>query len=81
MGKTLVVLEEFTSLAKVLETFSEHDALCYPVVSQEREFVGIVAFQNIKDTLDKIDLQHLLVAHDIMEQLDESAQLSDPHSD
>jgi len=81
MGKTLVVLEEFTPLAKVLETFSENDALCYPVVNLERDFVGIVAFQNIKDTLNKIDLQHLLVAHDIMEQLDESAQLSDPLQD
>ena len=78
MDRKMVVIDEFAPLAKVLDTFSENDALCYPVVNRNSEFVGILAFQDIKNTLTKSDLQLLLVAHDLMEQLNENACLDDP---
>jgi len=81
IGKEMVVVNEFNSLANVLDIFSENDALCYPVVNPGREFVGIIAFQNIKDTLAKNDLHMLLVAHDLMEQLNERALMDDPLQD
>jgi Kef-type K+ transport system membrane component KefB len=81
IGKEMVVVDEFAPLSRVLDIFSENDALCYPVVSAEKQFVGIVAFQNIKDALTKNDLHMLLVAHDLMEQLDECALMEDPLQD
>lgn len=78
MDKKMVVIDEFAPLAKVLDIFSDNDVLYYPVVNREREFVGILTFQDIKNTLTKSDLQMLLVAHDLMEQLNEKAYLDDP---
>ncbi len=81
MDKKLVVIDEFAPLAKVLDTFSENDALCYPVVTREGCFSGVITFQDIKNTLTKNDLQLLLVAHDLMGQLNENAYLADHLSD
>ena len=81
IGKDLVVINEFAPLSIVLDTFSENDALCYPVINANGEFVGIIAFQNIKDTLAKHDLHMLLVAHDLMEPLRDNAQMNDPLQD
>ena len=81
IGKEMVVVDEFAPLSQVLNIFSVNDALCYPVVNASGDFVGIVAFQNIKDALTKNDLHMLLVAHDLMEQLKESAHMDDPLQD
>jgi len=78
IGKKPVVIREFDPLSKVLDIFSENDALCYPVVNAAREFTGIIGFQNIKEALAKNDLHLLLVAHDLMEPLRDSARPDDP---
>jgi len=77
MEKKMVVINEFAPLSMILDTFSENDALCYPVVNRDGLFVGIISFQDIKNTLTQNDLQLLLVAHDLMDTLKESALLND----
>ena len=81
MEKETVMIDEFAPLAKVLDTFSENDALCYPVVSRDGDFAGIITFQDIKNTFTRNELQLLLVAHDLMEPLADSARLEDPLQD
>ncbi|MFO7936609.1 MAG: cation:proton antiporter [Kiritimatiellia bacterium] len=78
MDKQLIVIDEFTPLSKILDVFSENDALCYPVVNRASAFAGVISFQDIKNTLTQNDLHMLLVAHDLMEPLNESAFLDDP---
>ncbi len=78
MEKELVAIDEYAPLAKVLDIFSEHDALCYPVVDRSGDFVGIITFQDIKNTFSRNELQLLLLAHDLMEPLRDNALLNDP---
>lgn len=73
MNASPVTIAEYASLAVIWDTFSENAALCYPVVSSEGVFAGLISFQNIKDTLSKNDLQYLLVARDLMEPVREGA--------
>jgi len=77
VDKNMIVIDEFASLSEVLDTFSENDALCYPVVNRAGIFAGIITFQDIKNTFTRDELQLLLVAHDLMEQCKDSARLTD----
>jgi Kef-type K+ transport system membrane component KefB len=81
MDKNVVTIDEYAPLVKVLDTFSENDYLCYPVINRMGEFVGIITFQEIKNTLTRNELQLLLVAHDLMEPLKDSAVVSDQLQD
>jgi len=66
MQREPVVLTEGMGLQQVLRVFSEHDSLCYPVIDDGRRLMGLVSFQQIKDTLASGELQALLLAHDLM---------------
>ena len=66
-------------VSKILEIFSEHDALCYPVVYPDDRLAGIISIDDLKNTFMAAELSDFLLAHDIMNKpvascrIDESA--------
>ena len=53
-------------VSRILEIFSEHDSLCYPVVYPEGKFAGIITIDDLKNTFMAAELSDFLLAHDIM---------------
>ncbi|HAK45031.1 MAG TPA: sodium:proton exchanger [Spirochaeta sp.] len=54
-----------TPVSRILEIFSEHDSLCYPVID-DGHLEGIISIDDLKDTFMAAELSDFLLAHDIM---------------
>jgi len=67
MERKPAALRDDDSLAKVLKTFSEHDFLSYPVVDGDGRLVGLISFQQVRNTLATRELDAVLLAQDLME--------------
>lgn len=53
-------------VSRILEIFSDNDALCFPVVNEEGGLAGIISIDDLKSTFMAAELSHFLLAHDIM---------------
>ena len=68
VDEKLPAIPDTTNLTGVLDVFSRHDALCYPVVDAKQKMVGVLSIETLKETFMAQELSELLLAHDIMEQ-------------
>ena len=68
-------------VSRILEIFSEHDALCYPVVYPDGKLAGIISIDDIKNTFMAAELSDFLLAHDIMKAPDAVCSTSDTAED
>lgn len=54
----------------VLEGFSEHDSLYFPVKGKKRGFLqGIISIDSLKETLSNLEMTTWLLAHDLAEEV------------
>ena len=72
------VVYENMQLRNIIEIFSEHDNLYYPVVNVEGKLCGAVTVEGIKHTLLEMDIEGLILANDLMEPVIATV-LSDTH--
>lgn len=68
MDKDIPLIYEDMPLSAVLKIFSERDNLHYPVVNADKEFLGVVTIDNIKNTFMSVGLNDFLLGHDLMEE-------------
>lgn len=78
MDKTVPQIAEETPLAEVLQIFSAHENLYYPVINQHGALSGILTVDAIKNTLMMSDLNQFLLAHDLMETIPATAHPNTP---
>ncbi len=67
MDKNIPVIHKDTPLSKILEIFSESPNLYYPVIDKERNLLGIITVDNIKNIFNETSLSAFLIADDLME--------------
>lgn len=67
MNPDVQPIPEDMPLTLVLQQFSQHDALVYPVVSTEGTILGVLTFDSLKELLADADSWQWLVAGDVME--------------
>ena len=78
--KTAHIREE-EPLSRVIETFSDNDAISYPVVDREDKMIGIINLERLKNVLSNQDTWNWLVASDIMIPAAEKVYASTPLKD
>ncbi|MBD3412833.1 MAG: CBS domain-containing protein [Candidatus Aminicenantes bacterium] len=61
------VIYENMCLNKILEVFSNHDNLYYPVVNKDKYLMGIISIDHLKKTFMLSGLNEFLLAYDLME--------------
>jgi len=66
MYKDIPLISENTPVSRILTIFSEHEALCYPVVNKDGILEGIISIDDLKNTFMAAELSDFLLAHDIM---------------
>ncbi len=69
VGEPLVVLDQMPA-SEVLEVFSIHDNLYFPVLtaaSNGKKLVGVITIDSLRETLSDLDMTRWLLAHDLME--------------
>ncbi|MFH0762347.1 MAG: cation:proton antiporter [Candidatus Omnitrophota bacterium] len=67
MDKNTPVIYKATPLSKILEIFSKSPNLYYPVIDQEKNLLGIITVDNIKNIFNETSLSSFLLADDLME--------------
>ncbi len=67
MDTAIPLIYENMSLAQILKTFSETDNLYYPVVNKNKELLGVITVDHIKNSLMTTGLNSFLLAYDLME--------------
>lgn len=75
------LIREDTPLQVVLQTFSEHTNLFYPVVDAQEKLIGIITIDTIKNSLIHSELNHFLLAVDVMETIPATARPDTPMLD
>ena len=81
MYRNIPMIPVDTPVSRILEIFSEHDALCYPVVHQDGELAGIISIDDLKNTFTAAELSDFLLAHDIMKVPVASCSVADSAED
>ncbi|MFW6124325.1 MAG: cation:proton antiporter [Acidobacteriota bacterium] len=61
------LIYENMHLNKILEIFSSHDNLYYPVVNKDKYLIGIISIDHLKKTFMLSGLDDVLLAYDLME--------------
>ena len=67
MDKNPPLIYENAQLRSILEIFSEHDNLYYPVVNKKGKLCGIVTVEGIRQMILEADTGGLILANDLME--------------
>lgn len=67
MDKKIPFINENAPLSEILKTFSQHDNLHYPVIDKNKNILGIITIDNIKNTFMAFELSEFLLAHDMMD--------------
>ncbi|MFH0935841.1 MAG: cation:proton antiporter [Candidatus Omnitrophota bacterium] len=67
MDKNTPVIYKNTPLAEILEIFSESPNLYYPVTDKEKNLLGIITVDNIKNIFNETSLSGFFLAYDLME--------------
>jgi CBS domain-containing protein len=65
MDRGAVFIPEDEPLSGVIRTFSEHEAMSYPVVDDAGRLVGVVSLEGLKEALASRDTWEWLVAEDV----------------
>ena len=61
------VLHEASPAGQILEVFSLHESLCYPVVSSEGTLTGVITIHEVKEAFATQAFQDWVLAYDLME--------------
>ena len=75
------VLPEDARLGDILKTFAETSAVTFPVVDRDRNLLGLITLQEIKEAVASQGFQELLVAYDLMEPAQEVTTPDTPLSE
>jgi len=67
MDKNPPIIYDHMCLNKILEIFSNHDNLYYPVVNEDKYLMGIISIDHLKKTFMLSGLNEVLLAYDLME--------------
>ena len=67
MEKEPPVLHEASPAGQILEVFSRHESLCYPVVNSEEQLTGMITIKEVKDAFATQQFQDWVLAFDLME--------------
>ncbi len=67
MDATPPAFLERTTLAEILRTIADSDAMAYPVTDAEDHLVGVITIRDLKTSFTAEHLTHWLLAHDLMQ--------------
>lgn len=81
MYSNIPPIAENTPVSRILTIFSEHEALCYPVVNSDGSLAGIISIDDLKNTFMAAELSDFLLAHDIMKLPPASCLVTEPAED
>ena len=76
LEKDIPIIYENTPLNQILNIFSTSNYLYFPVVTETNCVLGIITIDNLKDTFLAFELTDLLLAHDLMEPIDDLVKKS-----
>ena len=81
MDKKPPLIYENMQLRNILEIFSEHNNLYYPVVNKNEELCGVVTVEGIRQMILETDTEGLILANDLMESVMAKATSNTPISE
>ncbi len=81
MDKKVPLLLEEMKLSKILNLFSEYNNSYFPVVNNKKRLVGVVGFENIKNSFSLPHLNNIILAADIMTPLSVHVNQNTPLAD
>ncbi|MDP8262517.1 MAG: cation:proton antiporter [Candidatus Ancaeobacter aquaticus] len=67
MDKDVPIIYENMFLAEILKVLGKSNNLYYPVVNHDKNLLGIISIDNVKNTFMATGLDSFLLAHDLME--------------
>ncbi|MBN2482782.1 MAG: cation:proton antiporter [Candidatus Omnitrophica bacterium] len=67
MDKNYPLMYKNIPLTDILDIFSQHECLYYPVVETGERLAGVITVESIRRSFQYHDLGHIFVAHDIMD--------------
>ncbi len=67
MDKDHPLMYKNIPLTDILDIFSQHECLYYPVVETDDTLAGVITVESIRRSFQYHDLGHVFVAHDIMD--------------
>ena len=73
MDKDVILIQENEPLIKAAKIFTENDYLVYPVIDKNRNIIGVLSLESLKDVLDNQHSWNWLVASDVMQPVNDRA--------
>jgi len=67
MDRNHPFIYENMKLSDILKVFTEDDNLYYPVINKDKKLRGIITVEGIKQAFLDMDIEGLILAHDLME--------------
>jgi Kef-type K+ transport system membrane component KefB/CBS domain-containing protein len=67
MSTDVTAIRDHDPVRAVVDVFSSHEHLLYPVVNAENRFLGVITFENLKNVLTDRDVWEWMVAKDLAE--------------
>ena len=71
LEKDIPIIYENTPMNQILDIFSKSNYLYFPVITKAKDVLGIITISNLKDTFLAFELTDLLLAHDLMEPIEQ----------
>jgi Kef-type K+ transport system membrane component KefB len=67
MNRKIPTIAADTTLTEIIRTFGNTDSFYYPVVDRDKQLIGAVTVDGIRNTLNTMEVQQWLIALDILE--------------
>ena len=78
MDRRSPTFREKTTLAEILRTIADTDAMAYPVTDDEGALKGVITIQDLKRSFSAESLVNWLLAHDLMEPVSDTVPADTP---
>lgn len=65
MIRDIVTIDEALPMVKILTILGENDFILYPVINDQKQFQGIISFENIKNLITNQDIWQWILAKDL----------------
>ena len=70
MEEDFFIIRENNNLHQIIEAMKQSDAYSFPVISMDGNFMGVISLGEIRDTFYEDQMDNLIVAGDIVREVD-----------
>ncbi len=81
MEKDLYVIKENNNLHEIIDVMKKSDSFNFPVIGMDGNFLGIISLGEMRDTFNEEQMDLLVLAGDIVREVDDVAYADEPLRD